>query len=233
MPESLLGKVAVVSGGASGIGAAVVTLLEQRGAAVVVADLQGSPVTDVASSESVAALATRVAAEHGGCDFLVNCAAVVEAGSVLDVSEERFRRSYEVNVLSILRTTQHLAPLMTPGAAIVNVASAAGLRPIPELAAYIASKSAVIGLTGSMAIDLAARGIRVNCVCPGLVDTPMARQTQSDRTESTRQAVGEFQGYLVRRFATPDEVAEPIIGLLTNGYITGSTLAVDGGRSLH
>jgi NAD(P)-dependent dehydrogenase (short-subunit alcohol dehydrogenase family) len=225
--------VAVVTGGASGIGAAVVEALAGRDFSVVVADVNASPPTDVSSSDSVAALADRVAAEHGRCDVLVNCAGVVAVGDVLTVSEEDWTRAFDVNVTGVWRTARAFIPLMSGGGAIVNVASAAALRAIPEMPAYVASKAAVVGLTRAMAIDHASQGIRVNCVCPGLVDTPLARHAQQQRGDQTRAAVQNFEPYLVKRTAGAAEIAEAVVLLATNRYATGATLALDGGRSLH
>ncbi|MEW2500817.1 SDR family oxidoreductase [Amycolatopsis sp. NPDC047767] len=225
--------VAVVTGGASGIGAAVVDLLAERGFSVVVADVAASPPTDVSSSDSVAALAGRVAAEHGRCDVLVNCAGVVAVGDVLTVSEADWTRAFDVNVTGVWRTARAFIPLMPEGGAIVNVASAAALRAIPEMPAYVASKAAVVGLTRAMAIDHAPQGIRVNCVCPGLVDTPLARHAQEQRGGEARAAVRNFEPYLVKRTAEAAEIADAVVLLATNRYATGATLALDGGRSLH
>ena len=227
-------SVAVVTGGASGIGAAVVELLRDKGFKVVIADLNApGPPTDVSSDESVTALAERVAAEHGRCDVLVNCAAVVAVGDVCTVSEEDWHRTFDVNVTGIWRTARAFIPLMRDGGAIVNVASAAALRAIPEMPAYVASKAAVVGLTRAMAIDHAPQGIRVNCVCPGQVDTPLARSTQARRSDGTRADIANFEPYLIKRAAEAAEIAEAVVLLATNGYTTGATLAVDGGRSMH
>jgi NAD(P)-dependent dehydrogenase (short-subunit alcohol dehydrogenase family) len=232
----LEGRVAVVTGGASGIGAAVVERLQARGAEVVVADrnsVPGHPAVDVTDPASVEGLATHVRTRYGRCDILVHSAAVVSTGGVDTVSEADWDRVFAVNVKGIWAVSRALLPLMGNGTAIVTVSSAAGLRAIPDMAAYVASKAAVLGLTRSMAIDLAERGIRVNCVCPGLVDTPMARRSQELRTDSARQAVEEYRGYLVRRHGEAREIAEAVVLLATNAYTTGAALAVDGGRSLH
>ncbi|WP_037359318.1 SDR family NAD(P)-dependent oxidoreductase [Amycolatopsis orientalis] len=228
---------AVVTGGASGIGAAVVARLRAAGTDVVVADLHpvaGADPVDVTDAASVRALASRLAGRQ--VELLVHCAGTVAVGAVDTPSEqadEDWDRAFAVNVKAVWTVSRALLPLMGEGAAIVVVASAAGLRPIAEMAAYVASKSAAVGLARSMALDLAPRGIRVNCVCPGLVDTPMARAAQRGRSPAARDAVAARQGYLVGRDGTADELAEAIVLAGTNGYLTGSTIAVDGGRSLH
>jgi NAD(P)-dependent dehydrogenase (short-subunit alcohol dehydrogenase family) len=122
---------------------------------------------------------------------------------------------------------------MAGGGSILNISSGAGLRPLPELSVYAASKAAVIALTRSLAGELADRNIRVNCLCPGLVDTPLAQSAQKLRSANAAQETQGFENYLVKRFGTPDELSAAALMLLTNDYITGSTLAVDGGRTLH
>jgi NAD(P)-dependent dehydrogenase (short-subunit alcohol dehydrogenase family) len=230
--------VAVVTGGASGIGAAVTERL-RRDSTVVVADLRpgdGEEPVDVTDPAAVRRLAERVRAAHARVDLLVHCAGAVAVGTVdtdSPTADEDWHRLFAVNVTAVWSVSRALLPMMGEGAAVVVVSSAAGLRPIPEMAAYVASKSAVVGLARSMAIDLAPRGIRVNSVCPGLVDTPMARAAQDLRSPAERGAVAGKRGYLVQRDGTPGEIADAVLAVARNGYLTGSTLAVDGGRSLH
>jgi NAD(P)-dependent dehydrogenase (short-subunit alcohol dehydrogenase family) len=229
------GRIVVVTGGASGIGAAVAARLRAAGDTVLVADLAGDPPVDVTDNGSVTALAERVRAEHGRCDLLVNSAGALAVGTVTEVTEADWDRAFAVNVRGVWLVCRALLPLMPPGSAIVNVASAAGLRPITDMAAYVASKSAVVGLTRAMALDHAEQGIRVNCVCPGLVDTPMSAAAQRQRPPTAHDAVAGFAGYLVKRLAEPDELAAAIcfLGSPEAAYVTGSTLAADGGRTLH
>ncbi|WGW11474.1 SDR family oxidoreductase [Saxibacter everestensis] len=231
-------KVAVVTGGASGIGAAVVSQLRAAGAEVAVADLtptRGYPAVDVSDTGSVLQFADLVADRFGRCDVLINCAGIVTVGTIEQLDEADWDRSFAVNVRGVWQMARHLLPLMPEHSAIVNVASGAGLRAIPALPAYVASKAAVVGLSQAMAIDLAERQIRVNCVCPGLVDTPLAAATQEARPDHVREAVADYQNYLIKRSASPDELAGSICFLASDAaaYITGSTLAVDGGRTLH
>ncbi|KXF49379.1 hypothetical protein AXA44_25005 [Rhodococcus sp. SC4] len=232
-------RVAVVTGGASGIGAAVVERLRAAGTAVHVADLRPGPghaPVDVTDTESVRALADRVAAENGRLDLIVHCAGAVAVGAVdtqAKTAEDDWNRVFAVNVTAVWSVSRMLLPLMGEGGAIVTVASAAGVRPIAEMAAYVAAKSAAVGLSRSMALDLAPRGIRANCVCPGLVDTPLARAAQELRSPTESTGVAERRGYLVPREGTVDEIADVVLMAATNGYLTGSVIAVDGGRSMH
>jgi NAD(P)-dependent dehydrogenase (short-subunit alcohol dehydrogenase family) len=234
--HDLEGRTAVVTGGSSGIGAEVVEQLRARGCSVEIADRQsvgGTPVTDVASGSSVAAFARWFGERHDHCDILVNCAGTVAAGTVTEVSEDDWNRVFAVNVTGVWQMCRHIIPLMRPGSSIVNVSSAAALRAIPNMPAYVASKAAVVGLSSAMAIDHAPQGIRVNCVCPGLVDTPMARDAQSIRSAEARESVQNFDNYLIKRYGEAAELAAAIVFLALNEYATGSTLALDGGRSLH
>jgi NAD(P)-dependent dehydrogenase (short-subunit alcohol dehydrogenase family) len=233
------GPVVVVTGGASGIGAAVVERFRASGAVPVVADLAVTPDSldglrvDVADAASVDAFAAALARTHGRCDVLANVAGITEPGIATVITEQAWQRTFDVNVTGVWRMSRAVIPLMNDGGAIVNVASAAGLRAIPDMPAYVASKAAVIGLTRAMAIDHAEDGIRVNCVCPGLVDTPLARSVQARRSASAAETVTKRTGYLVTRDGEASEIADAVHLLATNGYTTGATLAVDGGRSLH
>ncbi|TWP33249.1 SDR family NAD(P)-dependent oxidoreductase [Leekyejoonella antrihumi] len=233
------GQVAVVTGGASGIGAAVVTRMRAAGATVIAADITpgdtGAHALDVSDPAAVASFAEEIRDAHGRCDVLVNCAGAVTVGTAVTCTEQDWDRTFAVNTRGVWLMCHHLIPLMPDGAAIVNVASGAGLRPIPNMAAYVASKTAVVGLSKAMAMDHADRNIRVNCVCPGLVDTPLASRTQQQRPAAASQAVASFEGYLIKRLATPDEIAGCIcyLGSTQASYITGAAIAVDGGRTLH
>lgn len=236
----LTNRVAVVIGGASGIGAAIAENLSTAGASVVVADLhpRGSSdiAVDITSEESLSTLARQVEAEHGACSYLVLCAGTVAVGSMETADEADWDRTFDVNAKGPWMAVRAFLPLLVAvgeGASVLTVASGAGLRPLPELSIYAASKAAVIGLSRALATELADRNIRVNCLSPGLVDTPMARAAQEARGVEAAQQTNAFSNYLVRRFGTTDELAHAAIMLLTNKYITGSTLAVDGGRSLH
>lgn len=232
-------KIAVVTGGGSGIGAAVTSQLRSAGATVEVVDVAPGeddvPPVDVTDTHSVAALAARVDQHHGRCDILVNCAGAIAVGTAVSCTEVEWDRVFNVNVRGLWNVCKHVIPLMPSGSAIVNVSSGAGLRAIPDMAAYVASKHAVVGLTRAMAVDHAPQGIRANCVCPGLVETPLARSAQELRPEDVKVAVGSFEGYLIKRTAEPVELAASICFLASDAarFITGSTLAVDGGRCMH
>jgi NAD(P)-dependent dehydrogenase (short-subunit alcohol dehydrogenase family) len=238
----LAGLTAVVTGGAGGIGQATVRRLAADGAQVAVLDrvTDGARAglvlrADVTDAGSLAAAASHVTAEFGRCDLLIIAAGVAVAGAAADCTDADWDQVFAVNVRGAWLTYRAFLPVLNRPASVVTVASAAGLRPMPRLAAYSAAKAALIGLTRSIAVDYAAEGIRANCVCPGQIDTPLAAQVQRDRPPDERAAVAGFADYPVKRAGQPAEVAGAIAYLCgpEAGYVTGSVLAVDGGRTLH
>ncbi|KUF05774.1 SDR family NAD(P)-dependent oxidoreductase [Leucobacter sp. G161] len=233
VPPALADKVVVVTGGASGIGLAVASACTDLGATVVIADVAGDQPVDVTSAASVRGLADRLRTAHGRCDILIAAAGTVLAGAPDALDDAAWDRLFAVNVKGVWRVVDALLPLMPRGASIVTVSSGAGLRPGPELSAYAATKGAVIAYTRALAVDLAAREIRANCVAPGIVDTPMHRDAQQLRSGEVAAAATGHAQYLVKRDGKPEELAAAIMMLSTNEYITGVTLAVDGGRTLH
>jgi NAD(P)-dependent dehydrogenase (short-subunit alcohol dehydrogenase family) len=250
----LAGLAAVVTGGAGGIGQATVSRLAADGATVASLDARedtakradaapGQPATrpaltiraDVSSTADLAAAASLVREALGGCDILVVTAGVAVTGPAGTTAEVDWDRVFDVNVRGAWLTFREFLPVLRRPASIVTVASAAGLRPLPGLAAYSAAKAALIGLTRSIAVDYAADQIRANCVCPGQVATPLAARVQAERPADQRAAVASFDDYPVKRAGQPAEVAAAISYLCQPdaGYVTGTVLAVDGGRSLH
>ena len=225
-------KVAVVTGGASGIGAACVEVLRGAGATVIAWDLTEAPGivgTDITDAASVQAAAAAAVAEHGRVDILVNCAGVItENLPAQDVDPADFRRTFDVNVVGTFNTSRALYETLaaTGAGAIVNVASQAALVCLPHQSAYSASKGAVAALTRSLAIDWAADNIRVNAVCPGFTLTPMAKQQMTpelDAAVSRRVPLG--------RMFEPEEIGRTIAFLASPwaSAVTGVVMAVDGG----
>lgn len=250
----LAGLAAVVTGGAGGIGQATVSRLAADGAAVASLDVREQPAkqagaapgqpaagpvltirADVCSTADLAAAVSVVREALGGCDILVVTAGVAVTGPAGTTAEADWDRMFDVNVRGAWLTFRQFLPVLRRPASIVTVASAAGLRPLPGLAAYSAAKAALIGLTRSIAVDYSADQIRANCVCPGQVATPLAAQVQAQRPADQRAAVASFDDYPVKRAGQPAEVAAAISYLCQPdaGYVTGTVLAVDGGRSLH
>jgi 2-keto-3-deoxy-L-fuconate dehydrogenase len=222
----LAGKMAVVTGGGSGIGRAVARRLEAGGASVIVASRTAGHRTDVSDEDSVRALFEAVGPE---LHILVNCAGVLASTErTPDIALEDWERAFAVNVRGTFLCCKHALPRMRRGAAIVNIASVAGMVGVPNRAAYGASKGAVIAYTRALAIDHVADGIRVNCVCPGTIDSPWIDRVVDELGESrdalvARQPLG--------RLGTPEEVAEAVAYLASDraAFATGSQLVVDGG----
>ena len=237
--ERFSGKVALVTGGASGIGAAVVRRLLEEGARVASFDLRnGGPegalslTGDVSSSEEVEAAVTQTRRELGPVDVLV-CSAGVPGASLatVDVSDEEWRRVMGVNADGVFFSNRAVIPSMVERGygRIVNVASIAGKEGNPMAGAYSASKAAVIALTKAIGKDLARTGVIVNCVAPAVVETPILEGI----TE-------EHIGYMVERIpmgrmGEPEEVAALICWLASDecSFSTGATFDVSGGRAVY
>jgi NAD(P)-dependent dehydrogenase (short-subunit alcohol dehydrogenase family) len=224
----LEGRVAIVTGGLSGIGAAIVARLGEEGAVVVAADITaaGDDRLDVSDGASCAALVAAAVAAHGRLDCLVNCAGIAADTPFLDTTQEAFDRIIAVNLRGTFLIGQAAARAMGAGGSIVNLASVSGLRGNTGRAAYGASKGGVITLTQVMACELAELGIRVNAIAPGPIETPMVAVLHD---AEARAAFGRFVP--MRRYGTPAEVAAAAAYLCSDdaGYVTGQVLAVDGG----
>jgi NAD(P)-dependent dehydrogenase (short-subunit alcohol dehydrogenase family) len=233
----LAGKVALVTGGLSGIGAAVAARFAAEGALVVAGDvsteaaqLDDTPMApwrlDVSSPESCAAAVAAIIDWHGGLDLLVNCAGIARELPFLDTPVEVFDRIISVNLRGTFLIGQACARVMAPGSAIVNIASVSGMRGNVGRSAYGASKGGVVNLSQVMAVDLAERGIRVNVISPGPVETPLVAAVHD-------AAIREVwhKAIPLRRYGTTAEIAGAAAFLCgpDASYITGHVLAVDGG----
>ncbi|WP_326540600.1 SDR family NAD(P)-dependent oxidoreductase [Pseudorhodoferax sp.] len=234
----------LVTGGASGIGEALVALALEAGARVHVLDLQpprqaaeglSASAADVRDAEAVRAAVEAARAAMGGIDGVANVAGInARAGELGQTDFGLWRKVLEVNLLGALHTAEFALPALraSASASIVNVASGVGLRPFPGVGAYAASKGGLIALTRTWAMELGP-GVRVNAVCPGPVDTPLL----AGRAEREGGLVARIDpsSYALQRIAQAGEVAAAIAFLLgaDASYITGATLAVDGGRTFH
>jgi NAD(P)-dependent dehydrogenase (short-subunit alcohol dehydrogenase family) len=232
--DGLAGRVALVTGGASGIGAACVARLRGAGATVVAADLQageGIVALDVTDEAAVDACVEAIVAEHGRLDLAANVAGTSGAyAEVAESSTDVWRQTMAVNLDGVyfcLRAELR-ALRSTGGGSVVNVASSAGRMGVPGLAAYSASKHGVIGLTKTAALEEARRGIRVNAVLPGSIRTPMLRAFAGG-DEGVLEQMGRRSP--MGRLGEPEEIAEAVVWLLSDAssFVTGSCLAPDGG----
>ena len=235
---ALTGKVAVITGGGSGIGLATARRFVAAGARVTIANRSDSTVlaremgasfvrTDVAVEGDVEALMSTVAERDGPIDIVVNNAGFGEVGAeVASLSRELLQRHLDVNLFGVLYGIKHGVARMRDGGSIVNVSSLAGLVGFPTYGAYVASKWAVIGLSKSAAVELGPRRIRVNCVCPGTIDTPINQQAGAEAELEIVKTIAPLG-----RIGTPDEVAAIIQFLASDdaGYFTGSAIDVAGG----
>lgn len=247
------GRRALVTGGGSGIGGPTALALARAGAEVAVADVADGAAAqvatriregggtahsfhvDVARAESCIAAVSAAVQAMAGLDVLVNCAGVLTSGRLAETSADDWDRTMDVNVRGTFQMCKEVIPTMTGAGegVIINLASAAGVAPIPKLAAYGASKAAVVMLTKSIALDYGASGIRANCICPGVVDTPMVR-SRAPEEEHRRDMEDSARMHVLGRVAVAQEVAD-LICFLTSpecSFMTGSAVVFDGGFSL-
>ena len=228
------GAVAVVTGAGSGIGAACSERLSSEGAAVITLDVAGDVdhLLDVRDEPAVEAAFGSVVRDHGHLDVVVNAAGVAGGGPVHLLDADEWDRVVDVNLKGTFIVDKHSAihMLARGSGSIINIASIEGLEGTEGGSAYNASKGGVVMLTKSVAIDYGRRGIRVNCICPGAVDTPMLRSiADSEGMDLYREKLREE--HLLGRFARPSEIAAAAAFLASDdaSFITGHALVVDGG----
>jgi NAD(P)-dependent dehydrogenase (short-subunit alcohol dehydrogenase family) len=239
----LADKVAIVTGGASGIGKASAELFAKEGARVVIGDLErseGAKVaeaigaifvrTDVREAKSVENLVNAAVEKFGHLDVMYNNAGIGVSAPLIATSEADYLNRIRVDLDGVFWGLKYGGKVMVEQGrgAIVNTASVAGLVGSPGLSAYNAAKHGVVGLTRNAALEFAPFGVRVNCVCPGVIDTPLVAR-----------AFGSFEGarkmldslHPIKRMGQPIEVARAVLFLVSDeaSFITGHALAVDGG----
>lgn len=244
-------KIAVVTGGATGIGAATAQKLCELGAAVAILDrnVEAAHITvnalinaghtasfhrcDVAVEVDVKNAMDAVIQRYGTLNVLVSNAGIQRYGDVTNTSSEIWDETLDVHVKGCFYATKYAIPAMlaSGSGAIVIVASVQSFTAVTNSAAYIAAKHALLGITRSIALDFASRNIRANCVCPGAIDTPMLRWS-ADRSASPEQLIQTLgKMHPLGRIGRPEEVANAIAFLASDwaSFITGTTLVVDGG----
>lgn len=249
----LTGKAALVTGAGSGIGAAISETFAAAGARVFVTDrdhasaeavaqkiaAQGRSATalglDVTDETGCDRCAQHVLALTGVLDVLVNNAGVGHVGTLLQTAGDDLDRLYAVNVRGVFNVSKAFLPSMLKRRAgvIINLASIGGIVGIRDRLAYCTSKFAVVGLTKSMALDHAMEGIRVNCICPGRVETPWVAQRLMEYPDPERARHEMTATQAVGRMGRPDEVAAAALYLASDesAFVTGSAFMIDGGWS--
>lgn len=251
------GKVAMVTGAAKGIGRQIAITLAEQGASVACVDLDVSGaqvvadtikanggkaisvVGDVTKEESVLEAVASIVEAFGGLDVVVNNAGLGAPGTVEQTTDEEWSKIMDTNVKALYLTTRAALPHLrkSRGASIVNIGSGLGKLPGTSWAVYGMAKGAVVKFTGFLALDHAKDGVRVNCVCPGMIDTDLSRanrQVNADRQGiSLEQATLEAAAkYPLNRLGQPIDVANAVLFMASDesSWVTGSTLVVDGGR---
>ena len=249
----LEGKVAIITGATSGIGTAGAKLFASEGAIVVAVGRNSDKGTalvneikskkgiailirgDVSKSEDVRNIVQRTVQEFGRIDILYNNAGIDVVGTVPNTTEEKWDLVINTNLKSVFLTCKYVIPQMVKqgGGVIVNTASELGTVGAREMAAYCASKGGVINLTKAMAVDCAPFNIRVNCLCPGPVETPMLERIFNAATDPAQLREAQVKGVILQRVGKPEEIAKAALYLASDdsSFNSGNILLVDGGAT--
>jgi len=240
----------LVTGAASGIGRAIAARFMREGARVAMVDRNRTLlddagtmprssfaiIADVSHADEVGDAVSVACAQFGGLDGVVNCAGIDLMRPFSETTLEDWSRIFCVDLTGPFLICQAALPaLRQKGGTIVNIASAAGLRPLPQRTAYCSAKAGLVMFSKALAVDLAADNIRVNVICPGITDTPQFRSEYENAAEPAQELADIMSLYLIKRVADPEEIAAAALFLTSHesSYMTGTAIAVDGGRSFH
>jgi len=249
---NIAGKVAFVTGAANGIGRAAALAFAREGASVVVTDIleQGMQETvhmieklgkralpvrcNVMRSEDVKAALNKAVEAFGRLDFAFNNAGIeYTIKPAADVTEEEWDRIINIDLRGVFLCMKYEIPLMLKqgGGAIVNTSSGAGVKGFQGGAAYVAAKHGVVGLTKAASLDYAASNIRINAVCPGIIDTPMMQRFSGDTPEGRKAVIAQEP---IGRMGTPEEIAEAVLWLCSDAssFVVGHAMVIDGGQTV-
>ena len=255
MPRVLEDRHALITGGGTGIGAAIAVALSAAGAAVSLVGRRAAPleevaanldracaiVADVTREDDTATMVEAARAAHGPIDILVANAGAAESAPIGRLDLTHWQRMLGVNLTGAFLSAKAALPDLTRkgagGGRIVLMASTAGLKGYPYVAAYCAAKHGVVGLARALAVELAAAGVTVNAVCPGFTETPLLEASLANIAAKTGRSRGEAQAELKRlnpqgRFVKPEEVADTVLWLCTPAAqaVTGQAISVSGGE---
>lgn len=241
----LTGKKALITGASGGIGEAIAKALHAQGAVVALHGTRAEKLESMATElgdrahampanlsdpEAVKALAAKAEEELGGIDILVNNAGITRDGLFVRMSDEDWSSVMDVNLTSVFRLTKEVVyPMMRRrGGRVINITSVVGVTGNPGQANYCASKAGMIGLSKSLAAEIASRNVTVNCVAPGFIETPMTDELNDKQKDAILGTVP------AKRLGTPEEIAGAVVYLASDvsSYVTGQTLHVNGGMAM-
>jgi 2-keto-3-deoxy-L-fuconate dehydrogenase len=247
MTVRLKGKVTVVTAAGAGIGRATALAYAREGARVKATDISAEALASLRAQAPGIEIETldvrdeaaigKYFAKVGRCDVLFNCAGMVPNGTILESSVEVFNTSWDLNVLSMVRTIRAVLPGMLEqgGGAIVNMSSVvSSIKGVVNRSAYGTTKAAVIGLTKSVAADYVARGVRCNAICPGTVDTPSLRGRLAAHDDPKAALAAFLSRQAMGRFGTAEEIAALAVYLASDeaAFVTGQNFVIDGGMAI-
>lgn len=254
MNDTMKGKVALITGGGTGLGAAIARRFTKAGASVVLTGRRSEPIEAVAKEVGGIAVAGDVldkdhlvqavdtaTREFGGLDTVIANAGILSVADLLSVEDNDWQQMLDINVTGVLNSAQAAVPALIErgGGSIVTISSVAGLMGVGEAVAYCTTKSALLGLTRSMAVDYGKDNIRVNTLCPGWFSSEMSEMEMQELAKekgiSKEEAIGLVTQYLpLQRMADPDEIAACVEFLASNNssFVTGTVLVADGGGAI-